>query len=180
MASNIDLHYNLSQEEESQLLDILKASSQYEITVTETILKYMLIYEKALRAEQSGDFYRSENYLSLLFTMSEALNLTKDAWIQSLNHVRQFSESHGLAELFDEGYSEGSSLSFEKHVLTNINKLEDLIDSTNIKYEGNKDKYFSLITVWKQAKQGWQTMLEQRQNLLKMGGNDFFELFDEG
>jgi len=39
-------------------------------------------------------------------------------------------------------------------------------------------RYLSQIRNWEKAIEGWQTILKQRNHLIKMGGKDFFELFD--
>jgi hypothetical protein len=188
-----------SQEDESELLDRFKTSSQHEMAVIETILKYMIIYQEALHAEQSGDTYQSRDYLNLLYEMPEDLDLKMKKWIQSIDHITQLSLSFGLS--YDEllrkaisstelagGKSAIESISimqnksnspFEEYVLNNISNLESLIDSPeDVKFKVNRVKFILQRIAWKKAKNGWEKILKLKTTLLKMGGNDFFELFD--
>jgi hypothetical protein len=188
-----------SQEDESELLDRFKTSSQHEMAVIETILKYMIIYQEALNAEQSGDAYQSRDYLNLLYEMPEDLDLKMKEWIQSIDQITQFSLSRGLShdELLRKAVSSTeltggksaiesisimqnkSNSSFEEYVLNNISNLENLIDSPeDVKFNANKVNYIWQRIAWKEAKKGWEKILKLKTTLLKMGGNDFFELFD--
>jgi hypothetical protein len=188
-----------SQEDESEFLDRFKTSSQHEMAVIETILKYMIIYQEALLAEQSGDTYQSRDYLNLLYEMPEDLDLKMKKWIQSIDHITQLSLSYGFShdELLRKALSSTelagnksaiesisimqnkSNSPFEEYVLNNISHLESLIDSPeDVKFNANKVNYIWQRIAWKEAKKGWEKILELKKILLQMSGNDFFELFD--
>ena len=154
----------------------------------------MFIYEKSLQAEQCGKLRRSKYYLNQFMTISASLDLIRAAWLQSLDYVEQFPKPHMFSHggqvanpiqeapfLMDKApLQEEDSLLFERSVVINLLKLENLIDIfQNVKRERNKDEYSALITACREAQKGWQTIFEQREKLLKMGGYDFFELFNK-